>query len=62
MATWVQTAVDDETLWELGLERQCIRTDIHCRFEPCTLASGVRCCADCMMCGNPCPIAKGGAR
>jgi len=55
---WEQTQIDDSTLWELGYERQCIHVDVHCRFEPCTLAQGVRCCADCMPCGSPCPIAR----
>lgn len=45
---------DREQLWELGVTEKCVRGRGDCRYQPCTVAAGVRCCAACMMCGNPC--------
>lgn len=58
---WVQTAIDDEALWELGMERGCVHTGGFCRYDPCTVAQGIRCCAECMLCHSPCrtAMAKG---
>ncbi|MBQ3342705.1 MAG: hypothetical protein IJG84_12470 [Kiritimatiellae bacterium] len=53
----------DEVLWESGYSRECARhPEISCRYEPCTIANGVRCCADCMMCVSPCGIAERGTK
>lgn len=52
-----QTAISDELLWEAGMERGCVTKKMRCRFEPCTVAQGVRCCAECRKCHAPCTIA-----
>ena len=41
-------------LWELGASYACIHGGA-CRFEPCVVTAGVRCCVECMKCGSPCP-------
>jgi len=49
----------DEALWAAGYERMCVdHPDVYCRFEPCTISHGIRCCAECEGCANPCPMAK----
>lgn len=52
-----------EELWAAGYRRECGRHPrMACRFEPCTIAHGIRCCRECMGCARPCPIAMGGKR
>lgn len=50
--------ITDEQFWQAGMKRRCVYHAIDCRFEPCTVTWPVRCCAECMKCGNPCPIAR----
>lgn len=45
---------DRESLWEMGAIEKCVRGRGICRWQPCTVAHDVRCCAACMMCGHPC--------
>ena len=51
---------DRYELWEMGATEKCVRGRAACRYQPCTVAQGVRCCAACMMCGNPCRKARKG--
>lgn len=54
---------DRAQLWEMGATEKCVKGRGTCRYQPCTVAQGVRCCAACMMCGNPCGKAvRHGAR
>ena len=46
---------DRVTLWECGIPEECIKGRGNCRFQPCTVAQEVRCCAACRRCVNPCP-------
>ena len=41
-------------LWEMGVPERCVRGRGSCRYQPCTVVQGVRCCAACNKCGNPC--------
>lgn len=52
-----QARMTDEMLWEAGMERPCARTRRGtCRFEPCCVAQGIRCCSECRTrCHAPCP-------
>lgn len=48
---------DRETMWVLGAAEACVMGRGRCRFQPCTVAQGVRCCAACRfgcvsMCGK----------
>lgn len=45
---------DRESLWEMGIAEKCVRGRGDCRYQPCTVAQGVRCCAACMKCVKPC--------
>lgn len=45
-------------LWEMGEVEKCVRGRGTCRYQPCTVAQGVRCCAACMMCADPCEKAR----
>ena len=40
---------DRETIWALGDVEACIMGRGRCRFQPCTVAQGVRCCAACRL-------------
>lgn len=45
---------DREFQWEYGIDDECVRGGGRCRFQPCTVAQGVRCCAACGGCYSPC--------
>ena len=45
-------------LWEMGASEKCVRGRGMCRYQPCTVVQGVRCCAACMSCYAPCPKAR----
>ena len=49
---------DRESLWTMGIAEKCVRGRGTCRYQPCTVAQEVRCCAACMMCSNPCIKAR----
>ena len=51
---------DRESLWEMGAVEKCVRGRGICRWQPCTVAHDVRCCAACMLCGNPCEKVRKG--
>lgn len=40
-------AITDEEFWEAGMTRRCVYHAMDCRFEPCTISNGVRCCGEC---------------
>lgn len=46
-------------LWELGIAERCVRGRGMCRYQPCTVVQGVRCCAACATkCHAPCERAR----
>lgn len=47
-----------EELWEQGVVATCPRTGRRCRWQPCTTVQDVDCCAECLKCGQPCPLAE----
>ena len=49
-----------EQLWTMGIAEKCVRGRGICRYQPCTVAQGVRCCAACMRCVKPCDKARKG--
>ena len=49
-----QSLFDREHLWSMGVVEECVRGGGICRYQPCTVVQGVRCCAACMMCHKPC--------
>lgn len=48
----------DETPGEYGIDEECVRGGGRCRYQPCTVAQGVRCCAACGGCYSPCEKVK----
>ena len=53
---------DRMELWECGIDERCIRGRGTCRYQPCTVAQEVRCCAACRRCGSPCPKVRKGEK
>lgn len=50
-----QPSLFDRTqLWELGFSEKCVKGRGTCRYQPCTVVQGVRCCTACRKCGDPC--------
>ena len=49
-----ESLFDREQLWSMGVVEECVRGRGECRYQPCTVAHGVRCCAACMLCYRPC--------
>lgn len=46
---------DRTALWEMGATEKCVRGRGMCRYQPCTVVQGCRCCAACPTgCSNPC--------
>ena len=45
---------DRNELWTLGVKEKCVRGRGECRYQPCTVANDVRCCAACRQCWSPC--------
>ena len=46
---------DRYELWTMGAAEKCVRGRGDCRFQPCTVVQGVRCCAACRFkCASPC--------
>ena len=49
-----QSLFDRYELWVMGAIEKCVKGRGECYYQPCTVAQGVRCCAACMGCHNPC--------